>query len=731
MPNRLATQTSPYLRQHADNPVDWHPWGEEALSLAREADKPILLSIGYSACHWCHVMAHESFEDPEVAAEMNRHYVNIKVDREERPDLDQIYQTAHAMLTQRSGGWPLTLFLMPDGTPFFGGTYFPKRARHGMAGFLDLLPRVAAAYRDKRGEIAQQNGALLEALARTLPAPADGPEPKRAPLDAAVRELAQVFDDVHGGIGQAPKFPHPFELAFCLRRHALDGGELGLSITRLTLAKMAEGGIYDQLGGGFSRYSVDPYWSIPHFEKMLYDNAALIALYSDAWLVTRQPLFEKTVRGIARWVMREMQSPEGGYYSALDADSEHEEGKYYVWTREEVKGLLTAGEYAVVEPHYGLDGAPNFEGATAEGGAGAPHRGDATPERDAGASNARSLASSSRADPPSGVPRPTLRGAYWHLRVMKPLEVIAKRLDSPAAECAARLESARVKLLAARERRVRPGRDDKVLTSWNAMMVRGLARAARVFGEDAWLASARRALEFIRATLWRGGRLCATYKDGVAHLNAYLDDHAFLLDALLELLQCDFREEDLRFARDLSELLLEQFEDRAAGGFFFVSHDHEQLIHRAKPGHDNATPAGNGIAAFALQRLGHLIGEPRYLAAAERTLQLFYAPLERQPSAFVSLATALDEHVAPPQTVVLRGEAGALVKWQRALAARYRPDTLVIAIPAGRAGLPPVLDKTAPASGVNAWVCRGVTCLAPISDLADLERTLSAARDPA
>ena len=682
MPNRLATQTSPYLRQHADNPVDWYPWGAEALTLAREADKPILLSIGYSACHWCHVMAHESFEDPEVAAEMNRHYVNIKVDREERPDLDQIYQTAHAMLTQRSGGWPLTLFLMPDGTPFFGGTYFPKRARHGMAGFLDLLPRIAAAYRDKRGEIAQQNAALLEALSRTLPAPTGGPELKHAPLDAAVRELARVFDDVHGGIGQAPKFPHPFELAFCLRRHALDGGELGLSIVRLTLAKMAEGGIYDQLGGGFCRYSVDPYWSIPHFEKMLYDNAALIALYSDAWLVTRQPLFEKTVRGIASWVMREMQSPEGGYYSSLDADSEHEEGKYYGWTLDEVKSLLTAGEYAVVEPHYGLDGAPNFEG-------------------------------------------------HWHLRVMKPLEVIARRLDTPAAECEARLESARVKLLAAREQRVRPGRDDKVLTSWNAMMVRGLVRAARVFGEDAWLASARRALEFIRATLWRGGRLLATYKDGVAHLNAYLDDHAFLLDALLELLQCDFREEDLQFARELSELLLEQFEDRAAGGFFFVSHDHEKLIHRAKPGHDNATPAGNGIAAFALQRLGHLIGEPRYLAAAERALKLFYAPLERQPSGCVSLATALDEYLSPPQTVVLRGDAAALAKWQRSLAARYRPDTLVIAIPAGRAGLPPVLDKAAPAGGVSAWVCRGVTCLPPISDLADLERTLSAGSGPA
>ena len=676
MPNRLAAETSPYLRQHADNPVDWHPWGPDALSLAREGNKPILLSIGYSACHWCHVMAHESFEDPEVAAEMNRHFVNIKVDREERPDLDQIYQTAHAMLTQRSGGWPLTLFLMPDGTPFFGGTYFPKRARHGMAGFLDLLPRVAEAYRDKRDEIARQNAALLDALAQTLPAPAGGDELTRAPLDAAVREFARVFDDVHGGIGQAPKFPHPFELAFCLRRHALDGGELSLSIARLTLAKMAEGGICDQLGGGFCRYSVDPYWSIPHFEKMLYDNAALIALYSDAWLVTRQPLFEETVRGIARWVLREMQAPEGGYYSSLDADSEHEEGKYYVWTPEEVKGLLTADEYAVVEPRYGLDGAPNFE------------------------------------------------SREWHLRVMKPLEIIARRLGVSAAECAARLESARGKLFAARESRVRPGRDDKVLASWNAMMVRGLARAARVFGEGAWLASARRALAFTRATLWRDGRLLATCKDGVAHLNAYLDDHAFLLDALLEMMQCEFREDDLRFAQELAELLLDQFEDRAAGGFFFVSHDHEPLIHRGKPGHDNATPSGNGIAAFALQRLGHLIGEPRYLAAAERALRLFFPHLGRQPSAFVSLATALDEYLAPPPIVVLRGEAGALAEWQRALAAGYRPDTLVVAIPAGQPGLPQVLDKAAPAAGVHAWVCRGAACLPAIGELAELERTL-------
>jgi hypothetical protein len=689
MPNRLASQTSPYLQQHADNPVDWHPWDGEALELARAQDKPILLSIGYSACHWCHVMAHESFEDPEVAAEMNRHYVNIKVDREERPDLDQIYQTAHAMLTQRSGGWPLTLFLMPDGTPFFGGTYFPKRARHGMPGFLDLLPRIADAYREKREEIARQNTALIDALTRTLPAPGGGRELKRSPLDAAVREFAQAFDDTHGGIGHAPKFPHPFELAFCLRRHALDGGEPALAIPRLTLAKMAEGGLYDQLGGGFCRYSVDETWSIPHFEKMLYDNAALTALYGDAWLVTQAPLFRKVVEETAAWIIRDMQSPEGGYYSSLDADSEHEEGIFYVWKPDEVKRLLAPDEYAVAAPHYGLDGAPNFE------------------------------------------------GHHWHLRVVKPLGTVASTLGVPLAECERRLDAARAKLLAVRVKRVWPGRDEKVLTSWNAMMARGMARAARVFGELRWLASARRAMDFIQGTLWRPGtgadkplgRLLATYKDGRAHLNAYLDDHAFLLDALLELMQSEFREADLRFARELAEILLERFEDREAGGFFFVSHDHEKLIHRAKPGHDNATPSGNGIAAFALQRLGHLIGEPRYLEAAERALKLFYPAMERQPSGFVSLATALDEYLAPPQTVILRGDGKSLAEWQRALARTYRPDTVIVALPAGLAGLPPVLDKAVPASGVNAWVCRGVTCLPPISDLADLERTLSAGRD--
>ena len=678
MANRLAHETSPYLQQHADNPVDWYPWGDEALALAREQDRPVLLSIGYSACHWCHVMAHESFEDPGVAAEMNRYFVNIKVDREERPDLDQIYQTAHQMLTQRGGGWPLTLFLMPDGKPFFAGTYFPKTARYGMPGFRDLLPKIAEAYREKRAEIAQQNESLMDALKRTAPAPAAEAQLERGVIDAAVRELAQVFDDVHGGIGQAPKFPHPFELALCLRRHQLAGGEIPGAIVKLTLTKMAEGGIYDQLGGGFCRYSVDRFWTIPHFEKMLYDNGPLLALYADAWLVTRQPLFEKTARETAAWVIREMQSAmEGGYYSSLDADSEHEEGKFYVWTPDEVRSHVTPEEYAVLAPHFGLDGPPDFE------------------ER------------------------------YWHLRVTKPLERVAAELGEPLEHCAARLDAVRAKLHAAREKRVHPGRDEKVLTSWNALMVKGMVRAARVFGRPDWLASARRATDFIGGTLWRGGRLLATYKDGRAHLNAYLDDHAFLLDALLELMQGEFRIEDLELARSIADLLLDQFEDRERGGFYFVSHDHEPLIHRPKSGHDNATPSGNGVAASALQRLGHLVGEPRYLAAAERTVKLFYDQIRRSPSGYSSLLAALEETLEPPRIVVLRGSAQAIASWQSRLSSVYRPDTLIVGVPAGASGLPAALDKpSATGAAVSAWLCQGVSCLPPLANLPELERLL-------
>jgi uncharacterized protein YyaL (SSP411 family) len=672
MSNRLSTETSPYLLQHADNPVDWHPWGEEALTLAKSLDKPILLSIGYSSCHWCHVMAHESFEDPEVARAMNADFVNIKVDREERPDLDQIYQAAHYMLTQRSGGWPLTMFLTPEQVPFFGGTYFPKTPRYQMPGFLDLLPRVARFYREHKREIAEQNAGMVAAFEGGLPRPT-GQTLSAAPLETAARELAGSFDRVWGGFGQAPKFPRPTELEFALR-HARRPGALPVGEMALfTLEKMEQGGIYDQLGGGFYRYAVDARWAIPHFEKMLYDNGPLLGLYADAFALTGKPRFRQVCEETVAWLVREMRAPEGGFYSALDADSEHEEGKFYVWTPEQVKQALTPDEYAVVAPHYGLDQPPNFE------------------------------------------------NRHWHLVITRPLAEMAPALGLPADAAEQVLARAKAKLFRVRERRVHPGRDDKVLAGWNGLMIKGLARAARVFDRADWLATAREAADFIRTRLVRDGRLLASYKDGQAKLNAYLDDHAFLLDAQLELLQAGWRGEDLAFARTLADALLERFEDTASGGFFFTSHDHEPLIHRPKAGHDQATPSGNGVAAFALQRLGHLLGEPRYLAAAERTLKLFYPQLSHQPAGFPSLLAALDEYLAAPDILVLRGPRAEVAAWRRRLAAHYLPRTVALALPNDVEGLSASLAK--PVSGqVNAWLCRGVECLPALLDLEQVLR---------
>ncbi len=678
MTNRLAHETSPYLRQHAGNPVEWYPWGEEALRRARDEQKPILLSVGYSACHWCHVMAHESFEDPEVAAVMNRHFVNIKVDREERPDLDQIYQSAHFLLTRRSGGWPLTMFLTADQKPFFGGTYFPKTPGYGMPGFVDVLARVVEAFRERRAEIETQNTSLLEALASIQPGKsATAQDLHDGPLSAAIEDLASSFDETEGGFGAAPKFPHPAELDFCLRfgdraprvrQHAL-----------FTLEKMAQGGIYDQLGGGFCRYSVDRYWVIPHFEKMLYDNGPLLALYADAWVLTGNALYKRVAEETADWVMREMQSQEGGYYSSLDADSEHEEGKFYVWRREEIAALLSESEYGVVAQYYGLQQAPNFENRA------------------------------------------------WHLHVSKPLAEVSAALGLEQSDAGKLLDGARMKLFAAREKRVRPGRDDKVLGSWNALMIQGMARATRVFGRADWLASAQRAADFIFARMLTPDRLLATYKDGRAHLNAYLDDHAFLLACLVELLQAQFRAEDLAAARALADALIARFEDREAGGFFFVSHDHERLILRPKSGHDNATPSGNGVAAHALARLGHLLGDSRYVSASERTLRAFFPAMCERPTGYATLCLALAEVLEPTRTVILRGSQPALGEWQSALAGHYVPGTITLALDREVDGLPASLDKPA-ASGVNAYVCQGVTCLAPVDTMAGLQKLLERAR---
>jgi uncharacterized protein len=562
------------------------------------------------------------------------------------------------------------MFLSPDGTPFFGGTYFPKEARYNLPGFADLLQRVAQVYADNRTELAAQGKHLVAALAGALPQAGETAETLGAePLALAVRQLGEDFDAVNGGFGDTPKFLHPAELDLLLRRgHAADDKE-SRHMVRFTLQRMAHGGLYDQLGGGFCRYSVDAEWSIPHFEKMLYDNGLLLGLYSDAWQSSGEPLFAHVVEQNAAWVLREMQSPEGGYYSSLDADSEHEEGKFYVWQRDEIRELLSAEEYALVAPHYGLDGPPNFE-----------------------------------------------RRA-WHLRVREPLDKIAQRLQLSVEQAAERLAAAQAKLFAARERRVRPGRDEKILGAWNGLMIAGMARAARTFSRPDWLHSAQRAMDFVRGTLWRDGRLLATYKDGKAHLNAYLDDHAFLLNAALELLQGEFRSVDLAFAVQLADALLARFEEKGRGGFFFTSHDHEALIQRSKTGQDDATPSGNGIAAQALLRLALLTGDGKYRAAAERSLRLFFPAMRQAASYHCSLCTALAEYLRPASLLVLRGKEAEA--WQTALRMRYLPDMLVVVLNEDAAGLPEALDKSH-SEQTTAWLCRGTQCLPPITDIDEL-----------
>jgi hypothetical protein len=686
--NRLADATSPYLQQHAHNPVDWWPWCDEALARARAEDKPILLSIGYSACHWCHVMAHESFEDPETAELMNQLFVNIKVDREERPDLDRIYQTAHQLLAQSPGGWPLTVFVTPDDqTPFFAGTYFPLEPRHGLPSFRQLLRYVRDAWVEQRDAIAEQNGALLQAMKDLDPKGSSAPERLDAgPLEIARRQLASSFDATWGGFGRAPKFPHPTNVERLLRHWAATAAAgtpdaQALQMATFTLERMAMGGIFDQLGGGFCRYSVDEQWMIPHFEKMLYDNGPLLGLYADAWQATGNPLFARVCELTAEWVMREMQSPAGGYYSSLDADSEGHEGKYYGWDRSEVAALLDAEAYELFARRYGLDRPANFEG-------------------------------------------------LWHPCVCRDVAGIAADLAIDAETAEGLLEHSRRTLLQARESRVRPGRDTKILTSWNALMIKGMARAGQALGRPEWIASAERALDFVLGSLWQDGRLLASSKDGRANFAAYLDDYAFTAEACLQLLQARWRGEDLELAVTMAEAMLAHFEDRADGGFYFTADDHERLIHRPKPYADESLPSGNGVAATVLGRLGHLLGEPRYLQAAQRTLRNAWPQIARVPYAHGSLLNALDEWLEPPETVVIRGDGG-LDDWLRRATAHYAPRRLSLAIPGAATGLPGMLaQRPAPAGGTVAYLCRGTHCEAPSRSLDDFAARLATGEPP-
>ena len=689
MSNKLQSETSPYLLQHAENPVEWYPWGEQALKLARAQDKPILLSIGYSACHWCHVMAHESFEDADVAAIMNAHFINIKVDREERPDIDQIYQMAHSMLSQKSGGWPLTVFLTPNQEPYFTGTYFPKTARYQLPGFADLIPRVAAFYHQRKDDLSVQNAQLADTLKRTIPAPSSTLTASENTLKLAFTSLESSFDFEHGGFGSAPKFPNPADISLLLHQ-AKAGKQQAEAMALQMLSAMANGGIYDQLGGGFCRYSVDERWNIPHFEKMLYDNGQLLFLYCDGWQLSKNPRYQQIIEETVAWLVREMTDKNGGFYSSLDADSmvldatgkngHSEEGAFYVWQADEVKKLLTPEEFAVATSCFGFDRAANFEN---------PHSGY----------------------------------AGWHPCLAR----------LPEQEEIVHLMNAQIKLFEAREKRARPGRDDKILTSWNALAIKGLARAGRVFNRLDCVKLAQNAVDFIREKMWINDTLLATCKDDGkannnyrAHLNAYLDDYAFLLDALIELMQADYRAIDLSFAEDLAEILLENFESEN-GGFYFTSHTHESLIHRPKQGYDNATPNGNGIAAVALQKLGHILGEPRYLQAAERTLKAFDNSMSNNPAACASLCHALTEFLTPPTMVIVRGEASKMAVWRDTINQTYYPHHLFFYLDENwdqnRHDLPATLQRNS-TKDVNAWVCKGVVCSPSVSDLREIIKYL-------
>jgi hypothetical protein len=628
-------------------------------------------------------MAHESFEDPETARLMNALFINIKIDREERPDLDKIYQTAHHLLTRRNGGWPLTAALAPDDqTPYFAGTYFPREPRYGMPSFKEVLQRVAAVYRERRQDIKEQNTALREALSDLESEPSDAAASlDAAPLRIARRQLEDSFDAAFGGFGSAPKFPHPTSLDRLFRVYAasIQSGTIdqqALKMAVATLSHMARGGIYDQLGGGFCRYSVDGQWMIPHFEKMLYDNGPLLALYSEAWQITGDPQFEKVALETADWALRDMQSPEGGFYSSLDADSEGHEGKFYVWDRSAVKTLLDSTRYALFARCFGLDSTPNFEGA-------------------------------------------------WHLHHDVSLEEAAAALDLQPDNARALLDDARAKLLAIRNQRIWPGRDEKILVSWNALMIKGLAVSARILERHDYAAAAECALDFIRDRMFADGRLLATYKDGRAHLNAYLDDYAFLLDAILQLLEARWRDQDLSFAITLADVLLAQYEDKPHGGFYFTSHDHETLIQRSKPLMDDALPAGAGVAAYALGRLGHLIGELRYLEAAERTLRSAWPGIMRYPSAANAMLMALDDALTPPEIVVIRGSAAESLAWQKRAARHYAPRRLCVAIPADSRDLPGLLAERRTLATTVAYVCEGSQCRAPVPSLAEFDALLS------
>ncbi len=654
MPNRLVNETSPYLLQHKDNPVEWYPWGEEALSQARAQDKPILVSIGYSACHWCHVMERESFEDPATAAVMNEHFVCVKVDREERPDLDAIYMEAVQAMTGH-GGWPLNAFLTPEGIPFHAGTYFPPEPRYGMPAWPQLLEAVARAWRNQRDEIEVQAGRIVPRLAGAAHMEPSESELDPAALKSAVATLRRDYDFQHGGWGSAPKFPAASSIEFLLRR-----GEREMALH--SLRTMASGGVFDQIGGGFARYSVDEAWTIPHFEKMLYDNALLARAYLHAWQVSDEPLFRRVCEETLDWMLREMRQPEGGFASALDADSEGEEGKYYVWTLDEVREALGPDLAEVAIKHFGMTEQGNFEGRN-------------NPVR-------------ATADPPQR-------------------------------------DEIRAKLYAAREHRVRPGLDDKRLVAWNALAISAFADAGAALGRDDYVQAAIDCADFIDQKMRDAeGRLLRTYNRGQAKLSGYLEDHAFLLEALLSLYESTFDPRWFHTARRLADDLLERFSDPDKGGFFSTADDHEPLIARRKELDDTPIPSGSSSASFGLLRLAAFTGEHTYEQAALGHIRLLQDFAPQHPSAFGHLLQAIDFLLADVREVAIVGpDRTALTHVVRS---RFRPHVVIAGAESEDPDIP-LLAGRGPIDGrAAAYVCEHFACQRPVSDPEELELLLRA-----
>ncbi len=710
--NRLINEKSPYLLQHAHNPVDWFPWGEEAFAKAQAEDKPIFLSVGYSTCHWCHVMERESFEDQEVAGRLNESFVAIKVDREERPDIDHFYMEVCQALTG-SGGWPLTVFLTPTKTPFFAGTYFPKESKYGRPGLLDVLAQLRDLWRDDRSRLENAGEKIVQALQPQPEShPASNPEPQI--LEQGYRSLKSAFDPLYGGFGQAPKFPSPHQLFFLLRYWKQRQEPMALEMVEKTLKAMYAGGIYDHIGFGFARYSTDRKWLVPHFEKMLYDNALLALAYLETYQVTHNPFYAKVAREIFTYVLRDMVSPSGAFYTAEDADSEGEEGKFYVWTRQEVLDTLGKEEGEFFADLYDITPGGNFEGQNIP-------------------NLIKQLRNNSAAGIFSGAADPSAAADLANPNLAT---------DPPSPAGAARWESARQKLFAVREQRVHPFKDDKVLTAWNGLMIAALARGAWVLNEKRYTEAAARAIGFILENLRNPqGRLLARYRDGEANYLAYLDDYACLTWGLIELYQATFTPDYLEMALQLNWEMQELFGDLENGGFFFIGKDAEQLPSRPKQLHDGAIPSGNSVAALNLLRLARLTGNAELEEAANSQLRTFTGTIAEYPAGYAYFLCALSSALEPPMEIVIAGSEStglepieaksAQEEMFEILRAAYLPQATLLFRPMGEAGakiaaLAPSADKNPLDSQTTVYLCQNYACQPPITDPAELCRQIQA-----